>query len=310
MKLDPKSDPLIRRYLLSAVSEEEQEQVETQLMIDDDFFQQVNLIEDELIEEYLDEELVGEDRRRFEDTFLCAPERQHKLRFTKALRVQAARSAQEMTPEEVRERHPWRERFLELFRIPRPAMAYAFASALLVLAVGGTWMIIQMSSLKGQISGLQAQQQKRETVESGLRAMFDKEQARADQLANQLQQERQKQPLTQLAMMRQPSFTLTSGAQRSAQSSTLHVIPKGAILVDLKLDLPENWKETYRVVLLSGGKEILSHSYLKAAAGAKDITVTFSVPAADLPSGSCEIRLYGTGENEILETYSVRIVKN
>jgi hypothetical protein len=95
MKLDASSDLLIRRYLLSSVSEAEREQVETRLMTDDEFFQQINLVEDELVEQYLDHELSAADRARFEGTFLCAPERQHKLRFTKALRVYAAEAAKQ-----------------------------------------------------------------------------------------------------------------------------------------------------------------------------------------------------------------------
>ena len=313
MKLDASSDLLIRRYLLSSVSEEEREQVETRLMTDDDFFQQINLVEDELVEEYLDEELIGADRSRFEGTFLCAPERQHKLRFTKALRVHAANAAKAKTSPAHPPKPAWYEPFLDLFNVSRPVLAYSFSAALsaalLLLVGGGAGMLVQMRGLKEQISGLQAQQQSREIEESRLRERYEKERARADQFAA-LFQEQEKRVPTQLAMPSELPFTLSPEAQRSAQPSKPLPIPEGAILVDLRLDLAENWKATYRAVLSSGGEDILTRSNLKAADSEKEITISFTVPAADLPSGHYVIMLYGSSEKETLATYSFRVVRN
>jgi hypothetical protein len=305
MKLDASSNLLIRRYLLSSVSEEEREQVETRLMTDDDFFEQINLVEDELVEQYLDHELSAPDRARFEDTFLCAPERQHKLRFTKALRFHAANAAKQKTLQLERAIHPWYEPFFGLFKISHPGLAYSFSLAfVLLLVAASSSLIIQMHGFKAQISGLQAQQQQRETELSRLRDLSEKEHARADQLASLFQEQEKRDPA-------QSWFTVTAGAQRSAQFSKPLEIPKGAILVNLSLDLAKNWKETYRAVLSSGGgKEILTRDNLKAAVSDKEIIIMFSVPATDLPSGHYIITLYGTGEKEAVDTYSFGIARN
>jgi hypothetical protein len=304
MNIDANSELLIRRYLLSSVSEEERDQVEMRLMTDDDFFQQINLVEDELVEEYLDEELSEADRGRFETTFLCAPERQQKLRFTRALRVYAAKSQKDPA------RRSWYERLLTLFNPSRPVLAYALASVLLLVGGGGFWLLVQMSGLREQVSGLRGQLQNREAEESRLRGLFEQERGRANQIAGLLQQEQESRAATPVAMMNQPWFTLIPGAQRSAQSSQLLQIPKGVNLVGLKLDLAENYRETYRAVLWSREQEILSRSNLKAAVSGNAITVSFSVPASDLPGGYCEIRLHGSSDNEIVETYVFRVAKN
>jgi hypothetical protein len=294
MELDANSELLIRRFLLSSLSEEEREQIETRLMTDDQFFQQINLVEDELIEEYLDGELPDADRSRFENTFLCAPERQHKLRFTKALRAHAANALKEKTPRIDPSRRHWYEGFLDLFDISRPVLAYSLAAALLMLVGGGALMIVQTGGLKGQISGLQAR--------------YEKEHERADQIASLLRDQEQR-AAAQSGMMSE--FTLSPGAQRSAEPTKSLEMPKGALLVPVKLDLAENWKETYKAVLLSSGdREILTRSNLKAAVSDREITISFVVPATDLPSGNYLIRLYGSGENEVRETYSFRVVKN
>lgn len=310
MRLDPESEILIRRYLLSSVSEGEREQVETRIMTDDDFFQQVNLVEDELVEEYLDEDLTLAERGRFEETFLCAPERQYKLRFTKALRIHAAKTAKERVSHFEPAKPPWHEAVFGLFNVSRPVLAYSLASALLLLAGGGAWMLVQTTGLRKEIYGLQAQQQNSAAEAFRLRALFERERARADQIAGLLLEAQGKRVLTQTAMVSQPWFTLAAGAQRSSHSYQSIDIKREAILVGLRLDLAENWKDTYRAVLLSGEKEILSRSNLRAAVSEKEIVISFSVPAADLPGGYCEIRLYGSVEDEVLETYSFRVIRN
>lgn len=76
----------IKQYLLGRLSEEEQTPLEERLLTDDDFFERLNLAEEELIDEYLAGALPAKDRERFDNHFITAPERQQKLRFSKALR--------------------------------------------------------------------------------------------------------------------------------------------------------------------------------------------------------------------------------
>ena len=309
MRLDASSEPLIRRYLLSSVSEEEREHVETRLMTDDKFLQQIDLVEDELVEEYLDEELVDADRLRFEEIFLCAPERQYKLRFTKALRAYAANAAKQRTAQEETLKKRWYEVLVGWFNLPRPVLAYSLASTLLMLVGGGATMLVQVGGLKEQIAELQAQRQSMEAEGARLLAQLETERARAAQNAAMFRQEQGKRAPVEVRTASETWFTVFPGAQRGAQATQRFEIPKDAVLVGLRLDLAENWKESYRVVLSSEGKEILSRSNLRAAVSDREITIRFSVPAADVPGGYCEISLYGSGDNEILETYSFRVVR-
>jgi CHAT domain-containing protein/tetratricopeptide (TPR) repeat protein len=76
----------IKQYLLGRLSEEERTALEERLLTDDDFFERLNLAEDELIEEYLAGALPAGDRERFVSHFMGAPERQRKLGFSMALR--------------------------------------------------------------------------------------------------------------------------------------------------------------------------------------------------------------------------------
>jgi hypothetical protein len=181
---------------------------------------------------------------------------------------------------------------------PRPVLVYSVLAASLVLAVGASLVFHQIAGLKGQISELQAQQQK----------------AKSDEIARQLPLEKENRPkadegVTQIAMLSPPSFLLSPGVQRSAQSFRLLEIAKNQILVQVKLDLPENPHPTYRAVLLSDGQEILSQARLKAVETPDRITVSLDLPTVNLAVGVYEIKLYGSGDSEPMESYVFKIVR-
>src|SRR5437899_4121420 len=78
----------IREYLLGRLQQdtpELSERLEERLLADDDFSRTVDLVEDEIIEEYLEGTLDAADKQTVEQHFLRPPERQKKLRFARLL---------------------------------------------------------------------------------------------------------------------------------------------------------------------------------------------------------------------------------
>lgn len=77
----------IRRYLLGNIQVEgERRKIEKRLMLDDDYFEEILIQEDELIQDYVDDQLSTGERRRFEKHFLISEERRDKIKFARALR--------------------------------------------------------------------------------------------------------------------------------------------------------------------------------------------------------------------------------
>lgn len=76
----------IRRYLLRQLSDSEQQALELRLLSDDELNEEFNRVEDELIDEYLDNGLSSEERRKFEEIFLANAERKRQLEAGQALR--------------------------------------------------------------------------------------------------------------------------------------------------------------------------------------------------------------------------------
>ncbi len=83
----PQSDlkSTLRAYLLSELGPEEQEQIEQQFLVDQDFFQEASIVEDEIIDEYLSDTLS--ERDAFNRSFLSTPHRRQKVRLAMALRM-------------------------------------------------------------------------------------------------------------------------------------------------------------------------------------------------------------------------------
>jgi hypothetical protein len=124
---------LFKQYLLGALDPESQERLEEQFLTADEQFDELLAAEDELIDQYLGDELSAQERTQFEQHFLAAPERQHKLDFG---RVMHKYIAQHTTP--------WWQHWLPSFlRAHGPLASFAFAVLLLLVVGGSTWVVVK-----------------------------------------------------------------------------------------------------------------------------------------------------------------------
>ena len=79
-------EKVIRKHLLGSLTEEELSRAEERLLADDDYFELLTIMEEELIDDYISGDLTDEDRKQFEAHFLSTPERREKLRFAQTLK--------------------------------------------------------------------------------------------------------------------------------------------------------------------------------------------------------------------------------
>src|ERR1043166_8772072 len=83
MKPDLKTQTRIRSYLLGEADEGERQAVETMILTNDELFEELLVVEDEVIDAYLNQKLNPEVRSRFEKYFLATPERFEQLQFAR-----------------------------------------------------------------------------------------------------------------------------------------------------------------------------------------------------------------------------------
>ncbi len=86
-------DATIVRYLLGQLPDAERDHFEDRYFVNEALHEQLQAIEEELIDAYVDGELTGEDLTCFERLFIGSPEREHKILFAKFLRTGADRLA-------------------------------------------------------------------------------------------------------------------------------------------------------------------------------------------------------------------------
>jgi len=94
MNLRQDEEKRVRNYLLGKLSDEDIRQFEERLLRQDDFIEQVLLIEDELIEDYARGTLSENERERFEQHFLTTPKRRRKLMIVRGLKNYASTAKQ------------------------------------------------------------------------------------------------------------------------------------------------------------------------------------------------------------------------
>jgi hypothetical protein len=144
-------EQIIRRYLLGQTVPEESALVEEQLLAGDSFYQELLIVEDELLDEYLSAQLSRPERESFENHFLLAPERQQKLRFARVLRRFVNLSGTEESRKEtageslssakgsVAKSPP--AKFFSVLPFRSPLVSYAVLAAMLLLIGGVSWRL-------------------------------------------------------------------------------------------------------------------------------------------------------------------------
>lgn len=86
MDISPADEALLRKYLLGTLSEPKSDEIDLELFTNDDFAKTAEVIEDEIVDDYLDGTLSRQDRLAAEHHFFQAPEHRSKLWFARLLR--------------------------------------------------------------------------------------------------------------------------------------------------------------------------------------------------------------------------------
>ena len=87
------NETTLREYLLGTLSAEEAEKLELQIFDDTELVSSLALAEDDLIEDYIDENLTSAERRLFLTNFLTSTRRREQLDFIGKLKAEAVKTA-------------------------------------------------------------------------------------------------------------------------------------------------------------------------------------------------------------------------
>lgn len=159
----PEVQERLRRYVLGQLAEDARAELEKGLLANDELFEELLAIEDEIIDDYLGERLNASDRAAFENHFLATPERHEQLKFGRAFDRYLSRQAAVARKSEtgVSTSRPWSR---TLFSSP---LRIAFAAILLIGISLGAWQIFfKQSEVDKGLLALNAAYREQRPVES------------------------------------------------------------------------------------------------------------------------------------------------
>ncbi len=123
MTSSPEIQGNIKKYLLGQLAGADLAEIERRVLTDDEFYEEVQIMEDELVDEYVNAQLSADERRLFEKNYLSDPDSHNKLRLGRALDRHL--SAQPF------ERHE--KAVFPFLPFKNPIVSYSLAAALLLI---------------------------------------------------------------------------------------------------------------------------------------------------------------------------------
>jgi hypothetical protein len=284
---------LLQRYLLGALSEEEQVQVEDRAFADAGYLGAVEAAEADLIDAYVGGELSPANRRQFESRFFLSPQRRSKVEFARALARVAEESA--IAPVTVERPSAW-QAFLEMLRAWNPAMQFAAGMAVLLLVAGASWLVIQNGAIRSRVTTLEAQQHAAEGRETALRQQLAQEQARAPKPSAESPNPPAGADHTPLlaSLVFQPNLSRAAG---NVQQLTLSSGAQVAHL-EIQLETRDEFPRFRAELHTHAGVEVLSRGNLTRRRTDGAYAVGFDVPASALAAGDYELALKGVASDQ------------
>ena len=303
--------------------------MEERFFADDAHFEQVEILEDELIDRYVRDELPADERPHFERRIANSSSLRERVEFAKLFKTKVAASKVNLVerPAPVLvdtepARQGWWQSLFGTSSFAPPQMV--FASSLIILLLGSTALILFWMNLRGESNRISAQlaateQQKREVEQR----MTD-QRLRTEQLASDLQQAREQQAaqeelIDELRSQNQTGpprvsttafLSLIAGATRSVGGGNKLSIGPEVRQVRLSLKLDQVDYASYKVTVKTPeGNVVQQQEGLKPRRN----TLTLPVPTVRLSSGDYIVNVEGVTSSQNVEpvaAYSFSLQKN
>jgi hypothetical protein len=332
----------IRQYLLGALTPEERQQVEVRLLIDDEFHEQVGVIEDELIDEYLYGELSENERQKLGQILQSDPLQQRKLQLAEDLGTFAGGAkAVRVDPAAVApgKDNSWWHSLRDSFRFQNPVIGFSLALALLLSVPVGVWALIEVRQLKERLARQEQAQPTAMGREQELRRQLEHQNVRIDELAAELQRAQEQRAkldneIAALKSQERPPANVTNRTPAPAQPAvasvfltlmqsrgqglepTLNIKPGAAraqLILDLDVVNPAGYKSFKAEVYEVDGPLVESSNNLSRQRGGGGNRVILSLPASRLRAGEYRAVLTGltkSGQQEPIGIYYFRVRAN
>jgi len=332
-----KRDSQEMRYLLGSLSEDERNRLEENFFADDAKFEELEVLEDELIDDYVAGELSPDERRQFESKLKQSPRLVERVHFARALadKVDSLSSQPEPRSDVLTSKPipPPKLRWWEIFTAGQPAFRIALAACLLLLLLGGAALLTGWLRTRRESERINAERAASQRQQEAFDRQLSEQQARDQQQAGERQRESEqrnqelklKEESLRAAQSKEPktssppvfpALSISPGLVRSdgSEPPTLK-IPPGVNTARLQLDLENNDYPAYEATIKSGDGATVFRKRLKAHVTPQGPQVFLFVPSQLLKAnGDFTIHVEGVTTSGQLENFNdyqfrVRIIK-
>lgn len=329
--MSSQNDTLIIDYLLGRLSESELERFERSYLTNEDLFNELQEVEEELIDDYASGALTAEQSVSFEKYFLRSSDRREKLAFATAIKERAV--AWQSGTLISTDKHATDTRSVELQNssnsklhlfwkgsVPAWRQWVALAAAVvLAVVIGVLWL--RNRELQRQLNAADANnlrlRQETDTqskLAAETKTALSAEQQQSQMLESQVEQlqtsslDRIRDTIVNIALGLDYLVTSTRGGEKKVKRLD---IPTNARLARLTLDVAPSSFESFNILLRGGDDNVVwRRSGLKARQVGDRRKLNLSIPAENLTSGDYEVLVVGApsaGDAELIGRYFLRV---
>lgn len=282
-----------RRYLLGKMSDAELAEFESLCFADNEIFEEMSGLENDLIDSYVRDELSAGERQEFEEGYLTSPARRANVEFARALAGHlsdlAGSTATQPRP------FPSTKSSASPFLFQTPIMRVAMGALAVAMLAATTWLIAANRQLRRDIDSLQAQQ-----AES-----WQREQELRRQIADLNTQPRETTVPTPHDLPEPDiiSLVLTPGMGRSSGAPKALVLSPATLMVRVHLLIAHDDYPAYQATVETAeGNRVWRKKGIKSQTGREGAkSVTLGLPPEALKPGDYLVKLGGVTSHDRIE---------
>jgi len=250
-------------YLLGGLQVEERRQIEQRYFDDDEFFQEMLILEEELIDRYVNGDLSDVDSERFEISYLTNPQSRSQVEFAKSL---AGALSNVMVNRPLKERDSQAPRapsgLLAASSPQRHPLTWGLIAGLAVVIIGALLLLIGNLRLYKKANRF-------EQESASLSQQREETNRLNDQMNRDLKQlEQEKKRIESLSptpanasIAIRTIFPMLTRSGKAGQ--VLHVLPQTTLLI-LQAPVESPAIKTYQVIVTKDGAKVLQLNHLKS----------------------------------------------
>ena len=302
MNNDVYNDEALKQYLLGEISDDDGDRIERRYLADKDFFAQLLAVEDDLVDEYIGQELSSDERKQFEQKLLATSKQRERLKnarnFHESIRSNRTRA----------KTNSW----FGIFGYRIPAMAGALTLLLLTISIG--WLLVREQQLNAALQQMKSERAEMQQRGQELQTKLQDKERQNSELRDQLRNVAPTEPPQQLPITPTiATFVLSLTSSRGSGGATPFTLKKHVAMVQLEAPLANTEYSSYQAELQTAdGGSIVKKPNLKLQRTANGSVVRLQVSSQLFKARDYVLKISGVGSNGQLEDagfYSFSIVR-